>query len=101
MPKTRYCGQFLYFSAFPLAQGARDWSGDEVVVPSLTWCSTANAALYLGCYTIFCDVELGTMSASPATILAAVTDRAKAIIHVHYGGLASDMTALRAVYRRG
>ena len=87
------CTSALFLSLRALGIGP----GDEVVVPSLTWCSTANAALYLGATPVFCDVELGTMSASPATILAAVTDRTKAIIHVHYGGLASDMTALRAV----
>lgn len=86
------CTSALFLSLRALGIGP----GDEVVVPSLTWCSTANAALYLGATPVFCDVELATMSASPTTILAAVTDRTKAIIHVHYGGLASDMSALRA-----
>jgi dTDP-4-amino-4,6-dideoxygalactose transaminase len=71
--------------------------GDEVVVPSLTWCSTANAVLYLGATPVFCDVELDTMSASPATVAMALTEKTKAVIHVHYGGLAGDMQALRAV----
>lgn len=68
--------------------------GDEVVVPSLTWCSTANAVLYLGATPVFCDVDPETMSASPATVQAALTDRTRAVISVHYGGLAADMTAL-------
>lgn len=70
--------------------------GDEVVVPTLTWCSTANAVLYLGATPVFCDVDLDTMSASPATMAAAITANTKAVIHVHYGGLAGDMVALRA-----
>lgn len=70
--------------------------GDEVVVPSLTWCSTANAVLYLGAIPVFCDVDLSTMSASPETVVAALSNKTKAVVHVHYGGLASDMRALRA-----
>ena len=69
--------------------------GDEVIVPSLTWCSTANAVLYVGATPVFCDVEADTLSASLATIHAVLTEKTKAIIHVHYGGLAADMTALR------
>ncbi len=69
--------------------------GDEVIVPSLTWCSTANAVLYLGATPVFCDVELDTMSASPATMAAMLTAKTRAAIHVHYGGLAADMAALR------
>ena len=87
------CTSALFLSLKALGIGP----GDEVVVPSLTWCSTANVALYLGATPVFCDVELGTMSASLASILAAVTDRTKAIIHVHYAGLATDMSDLRAV----
>ena len=86
------CTSALFLALRALGVGP----GDEVIVPSLTWCSTANAALYLGATPVFCDVELDTMSASPATIAAALTDKTKAVVHVHYGGLASDMVALRA-----
>jgi len=86
------CTSALFLSLRALGIGP----GDEVIVPSLTWCSTANAALYLGATPVFCDVDLGTMSASPMNILAAVTDKTKAVIHVHYAGLAADMSALRA-----
>lgn len=86
------CTSALFLSLRALGIGP----GDEVIVPSLTWCSTANAALYLGATPVFCDVELNTMSASPANILSAVTDKTKAVIHVHYAGLAADMSALRA-----
>lgn len=86
------CTSALFLSLRALGIGP----GDEVVVPSLTWCSTANAVLYLGATLVFCDVELETMSASPATVASVVTERTKAVVHVHYGGLASDMAALRA-----
>lgn len=86
------CTSALFLSLRALGIGP----GDEVIVPSLTWCSTANAALYLGATPVFCDVELNTMSASPANILSVVTDKTKAVIHVHYAGLASDMSVLRA-----
>lgn len=90
------CTSALFLSLRALGVGP----GDEVIVPSLTWCSTANAVLYLGAIPVFCDVELETMSASSATIASAVTEKTKAVVHVHYGGLASDMVPLRAVLPR-
>lgn len=86
------CTSALFLALRALGVGP----GDEVIVPSLTWCSTANAVLYLGATPVFCDVQLNTMSASPETIAVALTDKTKAVIHVHYGGLACDMAALRA-----
>ncbi len=84
------CTSALFLSLKALGIGP----GDEVIVPSLTWCSTANAVLYVGATPVFCDVEADTLSASPATINAVLTEKTKAVIHVHYGGLAADMTAL-------
>lgn len=69
--------------------------GDEVIVPSLTWCATANAALYVGATPVFCDVDQESMCATPETILAKMTHRTKAVIVVHYGGYAIDVDALR------
>lgn len=86
------CTSALFLSLRALGIGP----GDEVIVPSLTWCSTANAVLYLGATPVFCDVDLETMSASPATVAAVLTEKTKAVVHVHYGGLAADMAALRA-----
>lgn len=70
--------------------------GDEVVCPSLTWCSTANAALYLGAKPVFCDLDPETLCLTPATVQAVLTARTKAVMVVHYGGLAVDVNALRA-----
>jgi dTDP-4-amino-4,6-dideoxygalactose transaminase len=70
---------------------------DEVICPSLTWCSTANAALYVGARPVFCDVDTRTLSVTPASVLRHVTPRTKAVVVVHMGGLAVDVAALRAV----
>lgn len=69
--------------------------GDEVIVPSLTWCATANAALYLGATPVFCDVDFLSMCVTPETISAKLSARTKAVIVVHYGGYAIDVEALR------
>lgn len=71
--------------------------GDEVICPSLTWCSSANAALYLGAHPVFCDVDAATCCMTPETVLACLTERTKAVMVVHYGGLAVDVAALRRV----
>jgi len=70
--------------------------GDEVICPSLTWCSTANAALYLGARAVLCDVDPATLSVTPETIAPHITPRTKAVMVVHMGGLAVDVAALRA-----
>jgi perosamine synthetase len=70
--------------------------GDEVICPSLTWCSSANAAIYLGATPVFCDVDSVTMSASLDSILTCLSPRTKAVVVVHLGGLAADVITLRA-----
>ena len=69
--------------------------GDEVIVPSLTWCSTANAALYLGATPVFCDIDPKTFCVSVESILAKVTSKTKVVTVVHYGGYAVDVEELR------
>lgn len=71
--------------------------GDEVICPSFTWCSTANATLYLGAKPVFCDIDPGTLNATPESIQSCLSERTKAVIVVHMGGLAADMDAIRAV----
>jgi dTDP-4-amino-4,6-dideoxygalactose transaminase len=70
--------------------------GDEVICPSLTWCSTANAALYLGARPVFCDVDSDTLCPTVEHVLAKVTPKTKAVMVVHFGGLAVDVEALRS-----
>lgn len=70
--------------------------GDEVICPSLTWVADANVIVHLGARPVFCDVDPTTLSATADTIVPHVTERTKAVIVVHYGGLAGDMDALRS-----
>jgi len=69
--------------------------GDEVICPSLTWCSTANAALYLGAKPAFCDIDADTLCPTVEQVLAKVTPRTKAVMVVHFGGLAVEVGPLR------
>ena len=70
--------------------------GDEVICPSLTWCSTANIVLYLKAKPVFCDVNPKTLCLSPETVLKKVSKKTKAVIAVHFGGLAIDVSGLRS-----
>jgi dTDP-4-amino-4,6-dideoxygalactose transaminase len=70
--------------------------GDEVICPSLTWCSSANVALYLGATPIFCDVDPESLCLSAETVLEKITPRTKAVVVVHFGGLAVDIETLRS-----
>ena len=69
--------------------------GDEVIVPSLTWCSTANAPLYLGAVPVLCDIDPGTLCATWETIEPHISSRTRAVIVVHYGGLAAEIRRIR------
>jgi perosamine synthetase len=82
-----------------LVQGVK--AGDEVICPSLTWCSTANAALYLGATPVFCDIDPETYCITPELIQQKLTPKTKAVIVVHLGGLAQDMEKIRAILPDG
>lgn len=69
--------------------------GDEVICPSLTWCSTANAALYLGATPVLCDVDLATLSVTPELVAAKLSPKTRAVMVVHMGGRAVDVRAIR------
>jgi len=60
--------------------------GDEVVMPSLSFVAAAQCVRHLGGTPVFCDVDPVTLCATVETIAAAVSDRTKAIIPMHYGG---------------
>ncbi|GAA4675512.1 DegT/DnrJ/EryC1/StrS family aminotransferase [Phytohabitans rumicis] len=70
--------------------------GDEVIVPSLSFIATANAARYVGATPVFADVELATGNLTVQTIDAVRTERTRAVIAVHQGGMPADVHALRA-----
>ena len=91
------CTSALFLSL--LVNGIRP--GDEVICPSMTWCSTANAALYLGAKPVFCDVDSETISVTIDSVLEKITRKTKAVIVVHMGGLAVDVEALKRALPNG
>lgn len=74
--------------------------GDEVIAPSLTFTATVEVARYLGADAVLVDSDPVTLNIDPAKIEAAITPRTKAILPVHYGGLACDMDAIFSIARR-
>jgi dTDP-4-amino-4,6-dideoxygalactose transaminase/ribonuclease HI len=74
--------------------------GDEVVVPSCTFLSTANAVCMTGATPRFADVRLDTLTLDPASVRKVVGPRTRAILPVHFAGVHADMEALAAVARR-
>jgi dTDP-4-amino-4,6-dideoxygalactose transaminase len=69
---------------------------DEVIVPTLTFCSTANVVVHLGARPVLVDVS-EDLNITPEAIEAAITPRTKAIVLVHYGGQACDLNAIYAL----
>ena len=74
--------------------------GDEVIAPTLTFTATVEVVRYLGADPVLVDVDPVTLNIDPARIEAAITPRTKAIMPVHYGGLACDMDAIFAIARQ-
>lgn len=71
--------------------------GDEVITTTHTFTATAEVVRYLGADVVLVDIDPATLCIDPALVEAAITPRTKAILPVHYGGLAADMTALLAI----
>jgi len=71
--------------------------GDEVILPSFTFVSTANAIVMRGATPIFVDVDARSLNIDPVRAEAAITPRTKAIFAVHYAGFPADMDALRRI----
>lgn len=71
--------------------------GDEVLVPTITFVSTAHAVGYCGATPVFCDVEPDTLNLNPADAETRITERTKAIMPVHYGGHPCDMDTIRTL----
>jgi dTDP-4-amino-4,6-dideoxygalactose transaminase len=69
--------------------------GDEVVVPSLSFIATANAARYVGGRPVFADIEAATLNLTPETVEPVLTDRTRAVILVDQAGVPADLDAMR------
>jgi len=74
-------------------------SGDEVIVPSLTYIATANAVRYVGAEPVFVDVDKNTWCIDPLKLENAITPQTKAIIVVHLYGHPADMDSINHVAR--
>jgi dTDP-4-amino-4,6-dideoxygalactose transaminase len=75
-------------------------SGDEVILPSFTFVSTANAFVLRGAVPVFVDIRQDTLNLDERLIEAAITPRTRAISPVHYAGVACEMDAIVAIARR-
>ena len=74
--------------------------GDEVITTTHTFTATAEVVRYLGADVKLVDIDPATLNIDPALVEAAITPRTKAIVPVHFGGLAADMTAMLDIARR-
>src|SRR5215472_14201408 len=75
-------------------------SGDEVIVPAMTFIATANVAEILGAKPVFVDVDAQTLLMTPAAVEAALSPRTKAVIPVHLYGQMCDLKGIREVLRK-
>lgn len=74
--------------------------GDEVIMPSYTFVSTANAFVLRGGVPVFVDIRRDTLNLDETLIEAAITAKTKAIVPVHYAGVACEMDTIMAIARR-
>lgn len=74
--------------------------GDEVILPSFTFSSTANSFVLAGAKLVFVDVRPDTMNIDETKIEAAITEKTKVIVPVHYAGVACEMDTIMDIARR-
>lgn len=86
------CTTALHLALYLLGVGP----GDEVVVPSFSFIATANCARYVGASPVFADVDPMTGNITAQTVEAVITERTRAVIAVHQGGIPADVESLRA-----
>jgi aminotransferase len=89
------CTEGLFLSLKLLGVGA----GDEIVMPSISFVASANAAVERGAKPVFCDVDQRTLNATAETIEAVLTPQTKAVMLIHYGGLPADMDPILELLR--
>ena len=74
--------------------------GDEVIMPSYTFVSTANAFVLRGATPVFVDVRSDTLNLDETLVEAAITPKTRAIVPVHYAGVGCEMDAISEIARR-
>ena len=72
----------------------------EIIIPSFTWVSTANAILNAGCKPVFADIELNSRNIDPKSILKNITKKTVAIIIVHFAGLPCNMEEILKICKK-
>jgi dTDP-4-amino-4,6-dideoxygalactose transaminase len=92
---TTSCTHALELALMALGIGP----GAEVVCPSFTFVSTANAILRVGARPVFAEIDEETLGLDPADVAARLTPRTAALLPVHYGGIAPDMEGLLGLAR--
>ena len=90
---THSCTAALEMAALLLDLGP----GDEVILPSYTFVTTASAFLRTGVRLVFCEVDPGTMNIDVADVAQRITPRTRAIVPVHYAGRGADVPGLLAL----
>ncbi|QPF82981.1 dTDP-4-amino-4,6-dideoxygalactose transaminase [Bradyrhizobium genosp. L] len=93
---THSCSSALDMSALLLDIAP----GDEIIMPSFTFVSTANAFVLRGAVPVFVDIREDTLNLDERLIEAAITPRTRAIVPVHYAGVACEMDAIMTLARR-
>ena len=81
-----------------IASGVRP--GDEVIIPPYTFIATASIVIEANCVPVFVDIHPDTYNLDPDKIEGAITDKTRAIIPVHFAGLACDMDRIMAIARK-
>ncbi|MCB0391858.1 MAG: dTDP-4-amino-4,6-dideoxygalactose transaminase [Bdellovibrionales bacterium] len=71
--------------------------GDEVIMPSFTFVSTANAFALRGAKVVFADIEEKTLNLCPQSLEKSITEKTKACVVIHYGGVAADLTKIQNI----
>ena len=90
---TTSCTHALEMAAILLEVGP----GDEVIVPSFTFVSTANAFVLRGAKPVFVDIRADTLNLDEAALTRAITSRTRAIVPVHYAGVGCEMDAILSI----
>jgi dTDP-4-amino-4,6-dideoxygalactose transaminase len=93
---THSCTAALEMAAILSGVGA----GDEVIMPSFTFVSTANAFVLRGAIPVFVDIRPDTLNIDETRIEQAITPRTRAIVPVHYAGVGCDMDAIMEIAAR-
>ena len=93
---TTSCTDALEMASF-LINGS---PGDEFIVPSYTFSSTANAFVSRGMIPVFCEIDQETLNIDPKKIESLITKKTKAIVPIHYAGIPSEMNLINDIAKK-